>query len=109
MMGLVDAVKEATTTSEVLYEKRCEKRKEVAKMLSYLFQNMGKYAETEEEIEGARMVKEKGMKFLQDQEGLDQIAQEQDHRSNPLLGAPNIADNAATSSGADFVPFTPKD
>lgn len=107
LQGLVDAVRTATSTSEELYEKRCEKRKEVAKMLKYLFTKMGDYAETEEEREGARKVRERGLKMLEDDEALDEIAVESMHRQEPILGHAQVEDDAFGRSSDGSIPLSP--
>jgi len=106
LLGVRDAVKQATTVSVEAYERRCEKRKEVSKMLSYLFNNVGKYAETEEEKEAARKVKEKGMKLLTNDEEMAQIAQDQMNRESPILGEAAQEDDAF-GPGDGAIPMSP--
>jgi len=109
LMGLVNAVEKATNSSEELYEKRCEKRKEVAKLLKYVFTKMGDYAETEEEREGARKVRERGMEMLKDTNALDEITQESMHRAKPILGEAEVREDSSSvfGSGDGTLPLSP--
>lgn len=94
LRGIRDAIEKATASSMEAYEVRCEKRKEVSKMLSYLFNNVAKFAETDEEREAAKIVQAKGMKMLDNTEEMDQLAQEQINRGTPILGERAVEDDA---------------
>uniref|UniRef100_A0A7S1W1L1 3'(2'),5'-bisphosphate nucleotidase n=1 Tax=Alexandrium catenella TaxID=2925 RepID=A0A7S1W1L1_ALECA len=107
IMGLVNAVGQATSTSEELYDKRCEKRKEVAKILKYLFTHLGDYAENDEEREGARKVQLRGMKMLKDEEAMNEIAVDSMHRDAPFLGEAQVEDDAFGRSTDGSIPLSP--
>eukprot|EP00439_Symbiodinium_sp_Y106_P022975 s3049_g2.t2 len=81
--GLINAVKEATDKSEVLYEDRCEKRKEKAAMLRKIFENLADHAETPEELKGAEMVRKKGIEMLDDEEEMMKLTQASMDRNEP--------------------------
>jgi 3'(2'), 5'-bisphosphate nucleotidase len=106
LLGIRDAVKSATAVSVTEYERRCEKRKEVAKMLSYIFSNVGKFAESDEEKAAARKVKEKGMKLLMNDQEMDQIAQDQMNRESPILGESATEDDPF-GPGDGSIPMSP--
>lgn len=103
--GLVAAIKEATATSEDLYEQRCEQRREVSKILENIFKNLGNFAETDEEKEGARKVLAKGMAMLKDEQQMNEIAQDAVNRSKPIFGEGPQPDN--TWSGDQALPMSP--
>jgi len=106
LMGLVKAVEQATSTSEQAYEKRCEKRKEVSKLLKYIFEKMPEFAETDEEREGAEKVRAKGLEMLQDANQMDEIAQDSMNRDKPILGEREVQDDAFSDGGGD-IPMSP--
>jgi len=103
LMGLVRAIEQATDTSQDLYEKRCEKRKEVNKILSQVFNNLEKFAETEEEMRGAKMAKERGMEVLKSDEEMEEITKTAINRENPILGESATPD--AAFDGSAFSPI----
>jgi len=105
LQGLCDAVKQASVGSKEAYDIRCQKRKEVSMFLTHLFKNIGRTAETEEEIQGAEIVKQRGLKMLQDEEEMNQVAQDALNRDRPILGEAAVEDNAFGDGGD--IPLSP--
>ncbi|CAK9012589.1 unnamed protein product [Durusdinium trenchii] len=103
--AIVKAVKEATEKSQVLYQERCEKRREKAQMLRKIFEEMGKYAETEEEIKGAAVVKKRGLEMLDNEEEMMKLTQESMSRGVPILGEPTLADDDDLGGPIPFSPI----
>jgi len=103
IQGVVNAIKKATEKSVEAYDERCEKRKEVAKMLSFIFNKAGDLAETDEERKSAAKVKEKGNKMLEDEEKMDSLAQDSLNRDKPILGDRPMEGNPFN----DDVPMSP--
>lgn len=108
MKGLLGAINSATTVSNDLYIKRCERRKEIALTLSAVFKTMGELAETDEEKEGARRVMEKGGLLLENDEEMDEITQNSINRQKPMFGE-GPSDDTPFLRGSDdgAVPMSP--
>lgn len=105
--AIVKAAKEATEKSQVLYEERCEKRREKAKMLRKIFEEMTKQAETDEEIKGAEVVKRRGLEMLDNDEEMMKLTQESMNRGVPILGQPPTADADALEGPIPYSPINP--
>ena len=105
--AIVKAAKEATEKSQVLYEERCEKRREKAKMLRKIFEEMTKQAETDEEIKGAEVVKRRGLEMLDNDEEMMKLTQESMNRGVPILGQPPTADADALGGPIPYSPINP--
>lgn len=108
--GLINAVKEATDKSEVLYEDRCEKRKEKAAMLRKIFENLADHAETPEELKGAEMVRKKGIEMLDDEEEMMKLTQASMDRNEPSrMGAAPEPDPDALEGALPYSPIKSDD
>lgn len=108
--GLINAVKEATDKSEVLYEDRCEKRKEKAALLRKIFENLANHAETPEELKGAEMVRKKGIEMLDDEEEMMKLTQESMNRNETSrMGAPPTPDPDALEGALPYSPIKSDD
>lgn len=106
ILGLIRAFKQSSETSEKEYEIRCEKRREKAKILAWIFQELPNHAETEEEKRGAETVRMRGMQMLDDMKEMDKITQNSINREQPILG---WADSQESAFGNDdgTLPFSP--
>ncbi|CAJ1355383.1 unnamed protein product [Effrenium voratum] len=103
--AIVKAAKDATATSQTLYEQRCEKRKEKAQMLRKIFENMASLAETEEERKGAEVVRMRGLEMLDNDEEMMKLTQESMNRGVPILGEPPKPDEDALEGPLPYTPI----
>jgi len=106
MQGVLDAITESTSASEVAYEEREAKKLEVSTMLKNLFKTMAEQATGEEEIEGAGKVLEKGMAMLENDEEMGKVTQDSMNRDKPILGEGMVSDDPFGAS-ADPFPMSP--
>ena len=105
--AIVRAVEDATKTSQVLYEDRCEKRREKAEMLRKVFENISKFAETDEELKNAKIVEQRGIEMLDNEEEMMKITQNSMNRNKPILGEPPQADPDALEGRIPYSPIKP--
>ena len=105
--AIVKAVKEASEKSTVLYEERCQKRREKAQMLRKIFEEMANQAETDEELKGAEIVKKRGLEMLDNDEEMMKLTQESMNRGVPILGQPPTADADALEGPLPYSPINP--
>jgi len=97
--ALLKAVGESTITSTELYERRCEKRQEVSLMLKRVFENMYKFAETDEEKRGALKVMEAGKTMFENTGEMDEITLGVTRRETPILGHAVLEENPFGNNG----------
>jgi len=105
MMGLVNAIKSASVKSEELYDIRVEKRKEKARILRWIFNDLANHAETPEEKKGCETVKMRGNELLDNETEMDKITQASMNRERPILGEGPQRDD--TFDGDGSIPMTP--
>merc|ERR1712194_203509 len=104
--SIINALREATATSEEEYDKRCEKRKEINNDIREIFETMGKLTsgdeatvraakeknliEDEDEFKGERKGFESAAKsigkYLDDEGQMDQLATDAIRSEKPMLG-----------------------
>jgi len=108
LKGIITAIETASSTSEVLFEERVQKKKEVAKLLAHIFNTVGDFAETDEEKEACKKVMERGNKLLSDEEEMMKITQDMVNREAPLLGeGPQAQDTFGNEGDIPLSPISP--
>merc|ERR1712228_1063736 len=102
--GVINALREATATSEEEYDKRCEKRREINNDIREVFETMGKLTSGDEETirkmkehnlikdDGEFQSERKGFesaaksinKYLEDDQQMDQLATDSIRSEKPM-------------------------